>query len=218
MSAIDKRGKKRPYLREISVDNQQKTAFNELSVAEPTPEVQVQFPYNINTDIWEIRDNKGSSSVVNNMANLSTGASANQSSSLLSRIPVKYNPGQGALCRFTALYTTGVANSIQYVGIGTEMDGYFFGFNGDTFGILRRQGGKPETRRLEITTKSSNIDSITITLNGDTKAVSVTNGADATVTANEISSTDFSDVGDGWEVHYIGHKVFFTSYTSGAKL
>ena len=36
------------------------TAFSELSVAEPTPIVQTQFPYNINADIWEIRDNKGS--------------------------------------------------------------------------------------------------------------------------------------------------------------
>lgn len=193
------------------------TAFGELLVTEPTPIAQVQFPYNINTDIWEIRNNNGSSSVANNMANLSTGAVANQSSTILSRVPIKYNPGQGALCRFTALYTTGVANSTQYTGTGTEMDGYFFGYNGDTFGILRRQGGKPETRRLEITTKASEIDSITITLDGDTKAVDVTNGADVTVTANEIAATDFSDVGDGWEVHAMGDKVFFTSYHDGAK-
>ena len=194
-----------------------KTAFDELSVSEPTPVVQLQFPYNINTDLIETRDNGGTASISNNLLNLSTGASANQSSTILSKTPIKYNPGQGALCRFTSIYTTGVANSTQYVGIGTEMDGYFFGFNGDTFSILRRQGGKPETRRLEITTKSSDADSITIIVDGDTKAVTVTNGVDATVIANEIAATDFSNVGDGWEVHAMGDKVFFTSYHDGAK-
>ena len=198
------------------VENQ-KTAFGELLSAELTPIVQVQFPYSINTDIWEVRDNNGTSSVVNNKANLSTGAAANQSSTILTRVPVKYNPGQGAVIRFTAVYTIGVANSTQWVGIGNSTDGYFFGYSGAIFGILRRQGGVPETRRLAITTKASEIDSITITLNDDTIAVDVTNGADTTVTANEIAAVDYSNVGEGWEVHSMGASVFFTSFSDGAK-
>ncbi len=196
----------------------QKTAFGEQSVAELTPVVQVQFPYNINTDIWEIRDNNGASSVVSNMANLSTGAVANQSSAILTRIPVKYNPGQGALVRFTAIYTTGAANSTQYVGVGSTEDGYFFGFDGTAFGILRRQGGKPETRRLPITTPSTTNEDVTITLNSIAETtVTVTNTGDATLTANEIAAHDYSDVGAGWEVHAMGSTVFFTSYASGSK-
>ncbi len=198
----------------------QKTAFGELSVAEATPIVQVQFPYNINTDIWEIRDNNGAATVSNNMANLSTGALANQSSTILSRVPVKYNPGQGALNRFTAVYTTGVANSTQYVGIGGESDGYFFGYNGATFGIMRRQGGLPEVRRFEITTKSTTNEDITITLNSVAEggiAVTDASATNATTTANEIAAHDFSDVGEGWEAHAMGDKVFFTSFTDGAK-
>ena len=35
----------------------QKTAFGELAVAEHTPVVQIQFPYNINADIIESREN-----------------------------------------------------------------------------------------------------------------------------------------------------------------
>lgn len=197
---------------------QQKTAFGELSTAELSPIVQVQFPYNINTDIWEIRDNNGTSSVSNNLANLSTGADTNQSSTILSRVPIKYNPGQGGLCRFTALYTAGVANSTQYAGIGNSTDGYFFGYNGATFGILRRQGGKPKVSKFEITTKSSTDENITITLDGDAEGgITVTNGADVTVTANEIAAHDFSNVGDGWEVHSMGKNVFFTSFSDGAK-
>ena len=195
-----------------------KSAFGEQAVSELTPVVQVQFPYNINTDIWEIRDNNGTASVVSNMANLSTGAAANQSSTILTRVPVKYNPGQGAIVRGTPLYTTGAANSTQYWGIGNTTDGYFFGFNGTAFGILRRQGGKPETQRLTVTTGSSHAENITITLNSVADAtVAVTNTADVTLTANEIAAHDYSDVGEGWEAHSMGDRVFFTSYSDGAK-
>ncbi len=198
------------------------TAFGEVSVASPTPVVQVQFPYNINSDIWETRDNNGTSSVVNNMANLSTGAVANQSSTIITRNFLKYNPGQGALVRFTALYTTGVANNTQWVGIGDSDDGFFFGYNGNTFGVLRRQGGKPETRKLAITTASNTNENITITLNGGAEVVAVTAaGADTpttrVVTANEIVAHDFSDVGEGWEAHNMGANIFFTSYSDGSK-
>ncbi len=197
----------------------QVTAFNELSIAEPSPIVQVHFPYNINADIIKTRNNKGTTTIVNNKAHMATGAGANQSASILTMTPVKYNPGQGGMVRFTALYTAGVADSTQWVGIGNSTDGYFFGFNGTDFGILRRQGGLPEVRRLTITTKSTDADSITITLNGQTKAVTVTDATatDVTTTANEIAAADFSDVGEGWEVHAMGDKLFFTSFSTGSK-
>lgn len=200
----------------------QKTAFGEAAVAEPSPVVQVQFPYNINTHIWEIRDNGGTASVVDNMANLSTGAGANQSSTILSRTPVKYNPGQGGKVPFTAIFDTAVANNTQYVGIGNTTDGYFFGYEGTVFGVLMRKGGLPETRRLAITTASNTAEDIVITLNGVAENVTVTAaGADTpttrVVTANEIAAHDFSNVGEGWEVHNMGASIFFTSFSDGAK-
>lgn len=223
-ASVDSNGqlKSTPYDSLGNEIKQTKTAFDELSVAEPSPVVQVQFPYNINTDIWEIRNNNGSSSVINNMANLSTGAGANQSSTILTKTPVKYNPGQGGLCRFTSLYTTGVSNSTQYSGIGNSTDGYFFGYEGSIFGILRRQGGLPETRRLAITTASNTNENITINLNGVAETVAVTAaGADSATTrvttANEIAAHDFSNVGEGWEVHNMGPNIFFTSFSSGSK-
>lgn len=198
-----------------------RTAFGELSVAELSPVVQLQFPYNINTDQIEIRNNNGASSVVDNMANLSTGAGANQSSTILSKTPIKYNSGQGGLVRGSPKYTLGVANSTQYWGIGNSTDGYFFGYNGTEFGILRRQGGLPEVRRLAITTASNTNEDITINLNGVAEIVAVTaagadDAATRVTTANEIAAHDFSNVGAGWEVHNMGANIFFTSYADGA--
>ena len=193
----------------------QKTAFGEDLVAELTPVVQLHFPYNINTRLAVVRDNNGTSSVVNNKLQVSTGAAANQSSQVLSREPVNYNPGQGALCRFTAVFTTGAANSTQYIGIGDSSEGYFFGYNGTAFGLLRRQGGSPEIRTLTVTTGSSTAEDITITLDGDAETtVTVTNTANTTLTANEIAAHDYSNVGQGWTTHVMGATVVFESYNA----
>lgn len=196
----------------------QKTAFGELLIAELTPIVQLHSAYNINTRIMEARDNNGSSSISNNKFQVSTGAAANQSSSLLSRVAVKYNAGQGMMWRGTGVYTAGAANSTQYIGIGTASEGHFFGYNGTTFGILRRQGGSPEIRTLTVTTGSSNTENITITLDGDAEAtVAVTNTGDTTLTANEIADHDYSNVGQGWTAHSMGANVVFESYNAASQ-
>ena len=195
----------------------QKTAFGELLIAELTPIVQIHSAYNINTRIMEARNNKGSSSIANNMFKVSTGAVANQSSALLSRIAVKYNAGQGGLWRGTAMFSTPAANSTQYIGIGTSSEGYFFGYNGSAFGLMRRQGGSPEIRTLTVTTKSTTAENITITLDDDAVAdVTVTDATDtdATTTANEIATHDYSNVGQGWVAHSTGANVTFESYNA----
>ena len=196
----------------------QKTAFGEALSAELTPIVQIHSAYNVNTRIMEARDNKGSSSIANNMFKVSTGAVANQSSALLSRIAVKYNAGQGGLWRGTGVFTAGAANSSQYIGIGTSSEGYFFGYNGTAFGILRRQGGSPEIRTLTVTAGATTAENITITLDGDAEAtVAVTNTGDTTLTANEIADHDYSNVGQGWKAHAMGANVVFESYNAASQ-
>jgi len=127
---------------------------------------------------------------------------------------VRYSPGQGGLARLTALFpSTPAANSTQWAGIGDVSDGYFFGFDGTTFNVMRRQGGSPEFQTLTVTTGSSNAENITITLDGDADAtVAVTNTADTTLTANEIAAHDYSAVGTGWSAHAMGPTVTFISF------
>ena len=199
--------------KEIIIPNQ-KTAFGELSVANLTPIVQLSFAYNIHSDLVLSPTNNGGTVVqAANKAKLQTSAAANASAHLNSRVPIKYHPGQGALIRFTAVFTEGVANSTQWIGVGDVDDGYFFGYNGDTFGVLKRQGGVREVRTLTISTGSSHAENITITLDGDAKAdVAVTNTGDITLTANEIVAADYSDVGTGWSAHAMGAVVHFISY------
>lgn len=103
------------------------------------------------------------------------------------------------------------------MGVGDAQDGFFFGYNGADFGILRRSGGKPEIRTIQVTTASSNAEDITITLNSVAVTdVTVTSSGVITTTANEIAAHDYSDVGGGWEAVANGDIVEFVSWTSGS--
>lgn len=198
----------------------QKTAFGELSVAEHTPIVQCQFPYNVNLDVLEIRENNvGTVTQGDSMIIMQSGASANSAAHMLSKIPLRYNPGEGVDIRFTALFATGVSNSIQLTGIGDVGDGLFFGFNGTDFSILRRKQGVPEIQTLSITNGATSgpTGNITINLDGEATLVAVTNGDSAREVAVKIAAADFSDTGLGWSIFLNNSTIIFKSWSAGNK-
>ena len=195
------------------------SAFGEVLVAEPTPIIQLEFPYNINTDIIEKRENNaGTITQSGGMAVLQTGSSANSAAHMLSRDALKYDPGQGGLIRFTALFTSGAANSVQVAGIGEVGDGFFFGYNGTGFSILRREAGTPEVQTLTVSdpagTQSGNI---TINLDGVSKTVAVILNDTAREIAVKIAAADFDDTGLGWTTHVNNATVIFKAWSDGNK-
>lgn len=197
------------------------TAFGDQSVSENTPQVQIKFNYNINTDLMSSKVNNalGSVSVIDNELVVSTGAAANSYSALFSRQCAVYSAGQGIKNLFSARFTTGVIGNTQFVGIGQASDGLFVGFNGATFGILRRVAGAPHTEQFEITTGAvTSTGNITITLDGDTQTVAVTSGDSTAEVARKIKATDFSQVGDGWTIFIAGSFIEFTSFISGPRV
>jgi len=115
------------------------TAFGDLEVAENSARIQLQFAYNVN--LAEVSTTvTGSGSVTHSQpfAVCSTTAAASSSAKVASKNNIHYRTGQGGNIFFTAVFTTGVADSTQIVGIGDSVDGLFFGYNGATFGINRR--------------------------------------------------------------------------------
>ena len=201
------------------VSEDTKAAFGELLVAAPTPVIQLQFPYNINTDLIEKRENaSGTITESQSMAVIQSGASANSGAHMLSLEPLKYEPGQGGLVRFTALFTSGAANSVQIAGIGDVGDGLFFGFNGTAFSILRRELGGPEVQTVTVSagagTQSGNI---TITLDGETRIVAVVLNDTAREVAVKIADADWTDVGLGWTAYVNNATVILKSWSDGNK-
>ena len=195
----------------------EKSAFGELSTAELTPIVQLNFNYNINTELVNELNNGGTTTVVNDLLHASSGAAANQSALLNSKVPIKYNSGQGIRFRSSGIFTTGVTGNTQLIGAGDSGDGLFFAYQGAVFGILRRRGGIPEARNFQITTGSGDAENVTVTLDGDTIDVAVTASGNATITANELGEADYSGVGRGWNVHVDGDEVEFFSYDASPR-
>ncbi len=191
----------------------QQGAFGEQLNAELSPQIQLQFPYNINSrQLISFPGNGGGVVNGNEHANVNTGTSSDGFAFMTSRDVLKYNSGQGALARFTALFTAGVISSEQIIGLGGKEDGYFVGYNGADFGFLRRNGGTPEVRILTITTPSTTDEDITITLDGTAVTdVTVTNSGDADITAREIAAHNFASVDDGWAAGHAGNTVIFVS-------
>ena len=200
----------------VSPPHEGKTAFGEALVGQLVDQVILDFAYGLNTDIVTTRENQsGAITAANSLAIISSGASANSGARILSKEICRYVPGHGARARFTSVFTTGVAGNTQTSGIGDTSNGFFFGYNGTSFGILHRRDGKPEVRTLTVSTASSTAEDITITLDSDaTATVTVTNSANTTTTANEIAAHDYSDVGNGWTAKAIGSTVVFESWSS----
>jgi hypothetical protein len=122
---------------DIGINNQ--TAFGELKTAHPTPIFQNLFSYNINSRIWITETaNSGTISQANAMAIVSTGTTTASTALLESKRKIKYRAGQGVIARFTGIFTTPVAGTKQLLGIGDDENGFFFGYNGLDFGVLRR--------------------------------------------------------------------------------
>ena len=122
------------------------SAFNELLMVQPSPVVQLQFPYtSVNTDYITTSlsgglSQSGSATLVQGtgMAILSTNATAGSAAVLASRARLHYQAGQGAVGLASAIFNAGTAGNVQYIGIGNAQDGLFFGYTGTQFGILYR--------------------------------------------------------------------------------
>lgn len=200
-------------------EKDQKSAFDEVLIVEPTPTVQLDFPYNINTDIIEKRENNsGTITQATGMAVIQSGGSTNSAAHMLSRVALKYDPGQGGLVRFTALFTTGVANSVQLAGLGEVGDGFFFGYNGAAFSILRREKGKPEIQTLTVSSASgSGAGTITINLDGVAKTLELELNDTVREIAVKIADTDFDDTGLGWTATVNNATVIFKAWSDGNK-
>lgn len=113
--------------------------FSDLIVVSMTPQVQVDFVYGINTQQGAVTINTtGVGDADSGRLRLQTGTGSAGSASYASRRTGQYRPGQGTIARLTLPFTTPVANSTQIAGVGSTENGYFFGANGASTGVLHR--------------------------------------------------------------------------------
>lgn len=134
------------------------TIFNEIATGRKENDILVQFQYNIATyDVTTSLTGSGTVTQSNSQAVVSSGAIASSSASVESIDSVRYRPGHEAFAYFTTVYINGgVANSTQRHGIYSSDNGFYFGYNGTSFGV----GYRNETVDTWITQSNFNKDKL----------------------------------------------------------
>lgn len=187
-----------------------KSAFGELSTTSITPVIQLDSIYGLNNNDF-IADAVGTGASANtdtfsNLFKVESGTSSNGDAVLLSRKFMKYRPGQGAITRFTAAFSNGVANSIQTAGFTDTESALCVGYDGTEFGILRATGGKVSIQSLIIGVAPNGTQTANITL--DNVSFTVTLNAGTTSNAAIQISNRISGY-SGWQVEQVDNQVIF---------
>ncbi len=194
--------------------------FGSIHTERLNPIFQVDSVYGINQNVVAATtgnsvsgSNTGSNTGDNNLFTCSTGTTAFSFATIQSRRRLRYRAGQGIVGRFTALFSTPVASSILVAGVGAGESGFYFGYNGTSFGILHSTGGVREVQTLTITTASTATNNYVVTLDGTAYNVTATNNGSTVKTAYEIASGTYT----GWKAEQIGSTVIFLADSVGNK-
>ena len=185
-----------------------------------TPVLQLDGLYGIGDDnLFQLNSagSGGQSVDSNGLMTVNSGTGAGNFATLRSKRSIRYRPGQGSMCRFTAMWPVGFTTGYQQVaGFINQSDVLSVGYNyGDVgvaattrkeFAILRRSYGKGEVFQLNVTTAATQTGIATITLDGTAHEVTLYDASSNTgVTAAGIGTNTFP----GWVVDYAGSKVNF---------
>lgn len=159
-----------------SNDRSQRTAFGELSTAEPVPIMQITAPYGLLQKAQSFTVLGGTTAANNSLFEATTGTDPNALSALLSRRQVTYRAGQGLMARLTAIFDTPQPNSAQEAGLIINTDRLGFGFQGTSFGIIYQHDGESEIQELTLTVAAAGAENATVTINGTPFTVPLTAG------------------------------------------
>lgn len=122
---------------------------------------QIEVDYNVDpdtiTDITVTKTNGGDAATANGQAVFSTGTNGTGGIKAVTNLTVKYRPHTETYAAFSAIFTAGVANSYQRIGIYDTNNGFFIGYEGTSFGVTIRQS----TTDTTIPRASFNVDTLT---------------------------------------------------------
>lgn len=145
----------------------QKSAFGDLSTANLSPITQISAQYGLLTNVLTVTDDaaSGTNTTADELYVCQTGTATDGLASILTLRQLAYRAGQGALARFTALFTAGVADANQAAGLITAENLFSFGCIGSNFGIIHARDGKDELQELTLTVAAAGAENATVTIN-----------------------------------------------------
>jgi hypothetical protein len=97
------------------------------------------------TELTTTATSGGSASIANGQATLTTGANTNGGYKAVTNISTEYRPMSETYAAFSTIFTAGLANSYQRIGLYNTNNGFFIGFEGTSFGVTKRSGAVDTT-------------------------------------------------------------------------
>jgi hypothetical protein len=105
--------------------------------------ISTQFVYALDTEATILTQANGATvSTTESMLYLQSSTATNGSAIIESKKVVRYIPGQESYMYFTCVYSQGVADNVQRVGLFDANDGFYIGYEGTQFGVSRRRAGE----------------------------------------------------------------------------
>ena len=193
------------------------SAFGDVMTSTIRPIFQISSVYNFLDPQWwqSFNASGGNSTVDNGLISLNTTSTAGSYAVIRSKKRLHYHPGLGAGVRFTTAFNVGVPLSTQQVGLASGGNGYIIGYDGDKFGVMRRSGGRYETRTLTVTLTTVG-GTVSITLNGVVIGPITLAAGTAQFTAHQITASPLF-LAAGWNVDHVGATVIFSARGLGSK-
>jgi hypothetical protein len=131
-----------------TVDTGQKDVFNQQIIGTRNNQVEIDYS---STDPDAIslltitKTNGGDAANSVGQAVYSTSTNTNGEIKAVTTRNVTYHPHSETYVAFTAIFTSGIANSYQRIGLYDDNNGFFIGYEGTSFGITKRSGGVDST-------------------------------------------------------------------------
>jgi hypothetical protein len=197
------------------------SSFGEQIIAQLHPTIQIANQYALDPalreDIETFSATGGSVDNSDTLFRCQSGTSEGGYGVIRSAGALRYRAGEGAICRITAAFTTGIASSLQFGGLFSLTDSAAFGYDGADFSVIHQYGGVAEIQTITMTGTAA--DTVTITLNGTAASgISITNATVAT-NAQEVYAALNADsaVNTAWRFEQIDDTVICIAQSVGDK-
>lgn len=118
------------------------SVFGEAIIGQRVPSISAQFMYGVDTrSANDLSANGGSITYSDSLLKVNSGTNNNGDGLIESKSALRYIPGHEAYCFFTTLFTTPKANSRQEAGLYEANNGFWIGYDGKEFGLMRLRAG-----------------------------------------------------------------------------
>lgn len=194
------------------------SSFGGLVTVQNTPFIQATATYDlIPANFREFTAFGGTTGTENRLFKVSTGTTQSGYGAIQSFRSVNSKVGQSTMGRFTGYFSSSAANSWQGIGFISIGDEASFGYNGTSFGVWHRYGGRAEARTITVSVAAGGAETLTLTLNSVAYSIPLTAGTTAH-NAYEIAAwLNNSSNQSVWGADHVGSTVIISALSDGAK-